>query len=307
LSDGLAGVERESVDCPQEFGAAVGDEAARGSEGGGGVEEQYMKLFEQYAKRFERLKPSSPTCPVLWTATDPAHGRWNTLAYERRFRDPSFTSSGTQDHSIAVFPERQLLHGILPSSVGSVALALSSDAPLIDTLRVLAPEVRVDALPGLHVVVCVHHTRNENCASCGTSLLRESRHAVVSACGAHGERATEDGEDGALRERITKAFGQHGGHGSRAGDDSIALWTSSCLGEAGDNHGGNAIVYPSGDWFGQIGDSEDDARRLLAFYSTHYPSSPSPAEAAGAFLNHWRGRVGLSGPDQLAAFQAARE
>jgi hypothetical protein len=269
-------------------------------ESGEAIEDQSLALFREYAKRIAVLR-SRESFPVLWTATDPAHGKWNIAPYDWRFRSPQFSSSGLGHHSVVVFPDAVLLSGISPSGVGSVVVSLGTDAPLKESLAVLASDVRVEPLPGLHVVACVHHTRSENCASCGTSMLRDCRHDVAQARGPRlADRYSSVAAGAGLRDSAVDSSAAT----DAVRDKDVALWTSSCLGEAGDAYGGNVVVYPSGDWLGQM-EGDQDATRLLSFFGSHFPSLPSAQDTAQRFLHTWRGRVGLRPDQQLQVLRQA--
>lgn len=129
----------------------------------------------------------------------------------------------------------------------------------------------LDLPEGFDIMVCVHASRDERCGCHGPELLRHLELAV--------QKATADGNSA----------------------PEVRLWGTSHTG--GHRFAPNAIVFPSGDWFGQL-EHEGGANLLLHAIRTDGFSADGPPP--GPLAAFWRGKVGLSKLEQKRAAALAR-
>jgi (2Fe-2S) ferredoxin len=115
----------------------------------------------------------------------------------------------------------------------------------------LSDRIPYQPLTGQHIFVCVHGARDARCGECGPPLVEE----FISGLEARGYA------------------------------DQVVVRRSSHVG--GHKYAGNALIYPSGDWYGHV--TSADVPRIIEQHI-----------ARGEIVwDLWRGRMGLAPDDQV--------
>ncbi|KAI8852670.1 Sucrase/ferredoxin-like-domain-containing protein [Chytridium lagenaria] len=158
-----------------------------------------------------------------------------------------------EKRDIFLYPQMIQLKGVIPDNGKAVAnfVKAARDSPLT---AILSSPLEADILKNqTHIIVCTHGAVDQRCGKCGQDLF--------------GRLQTEIDRKG-LSGKVKVQRSTHvGGHAFAA----------------------NAIVYPSGDWYGLL--TENDVPALLDHLNNNT-----------VYWSKWRGRAGLSKEDQIGLF-----
>jgi len=165
--------------------------------------------------------------------------------------DPAITFKDRGLHTALLFSPTApslALRGLTKADVPTLVKLLATHEDYLSALPSALPShVTIQPLPGKDLFVCAHASRDIRCKTCGPPLV------------------------GWLKEEASK-----GGKG----EEEVRVWPSSHVG--GHVHAGNVLVFPSGDWYGQVNDPAK-AQSVLE------------KEGVEADLKKlWRGRMGMS-------------
>lgn len=222
------------------------------------VEESSFLLIADYKKAQKALTAAAGAAGTV--------GKMFTLKFTVAEALGHALAAPSDEENPAITFKDHGLHTVLLFSPTAPSLAIrgltKADIPTLVKLLVtkenysaalpsaLPSQVIIQPLPGKDLFVCAHASRDIRCKTCGPRLV------------------------GWLKEEAIKAAK------SGSGEDEVRIWPSSHVG--GHMHAGNVLVFPSGDWYGQVNDPakaqlvlekkgvEDDLKKL------------------------WRGRIGLN-------------
>lgn len=165
------------------------------------------------------------------------------------------------------------------ATVSAAAVSAGTDWRAALSLPSKAVEPSRAATPGaedIHIYVCTHGSRDCRCGDVGGDVVDTIREELTKI------------EDVATRTRFKVFEVAHvGGHVYVR--DSLA--SASPLLTLRIRWAANVLVYPSGDWFGNI--RPKDIPALLKVYA-----DGASLERTSLFANHWRGRMGLRQDEQ---------
>ncbi|KAF9154209.1 hypothetical protein DFQ26_000318 [Actinomortierella ambigua] len=118
----------------------------------------------------------------------------------------------------------------------------------------------------------------------------------------HGARDCRCGDRGGEMQRILKDMVEQTGLSS-----AVKVYGVSHIG--GHKHAPNTIIYPSGDWHGDLSehDSVDAQQILFAALSTASMTPEALKTLEPVMLDKWRGRIGMSQDQQLKYYQEIQE
>ncbi|TMW58279.1 hypothetical protein Poli38472_011867 [Pythium oligandrum] len=162
-------------------------------------------------------------------------------------------------HDVLVFPELVRVHDVTLEQIPALVEKLvPSDVDVQGVLHQENLEFSKMA-EGYHIFVCAHEQRDFRCGCNGPLLLRWLKDI--------GEKR----------------------------NISLHLYSASHFG--GHRYAANAIVYPSGDWFGLLNEPADAEALVQAL------EDQDPLRLA----SQWRGRINMTKEEQIEALQTASE
>ncbi|KAJ1017844.1 hypothetical protein NDA16_005160 [Ustilago loliicola] len=223
--------------------------------GKGGSLEGYGISFSSGDARSISPTPSSEHKPWDPTTSRMMRAVPNSAAEDERFVVYAYTTNGTM------------------AKIGPISLrTLDSDLPLrerIDSaLASAVPQTgRVQASDETHVYVCTHGSMDCRCGVAGSAVLQSLQQEVR----AHQANAIKAGKDTPKKVKVM-AISHVGGH----------AWAA------------NALVYPHGDWYGNLRTTDS---KLVLRAALAPASSVHDLEDLRERLVHWprwRGRLGMS-------------
>lgn len=165
-------------------------------------------------------------------------------------------SIGPEFNDIIVYPENKIFR-VSDSNLESF-VGILKDTHISDTeniFQTLSPSWK--AL----ILVCVHGTRDKRCGRAGPQVIES------------------------MKEKITKMEGQ------KIGTNDIKVMPSSHIG--GHEFAGTLIVFPQGDWYGQVTGKGEAIDGILSTITDIEDSASSTKNACNVYEKCWRGNAGM--------------